>query len=454
MPSTTPESAVFRAWQQCLGKRTGMLTESGEPVRVIYPGRLNRERGADLLDAVLATGQGTKKGDIEIHFKSSNWEAHHHHRDPAYNRVILHVVMQRDTEITTRLENGERVPILCLERYRAGLASPKDPVLSPGEAGLPCQQTLRFRPAGVITGFLESAGRERFLNRAEAIDGNLSEIEAGQVLYREIMTALGYARNKLPFRELADRVPLRSLEALMGEDGEENGLVRQQARLIGTAGLLPSQRAGYPRGDRMPPDGWVEKLEQAWKSLPPAAVMKDSDWQFSPIRPGNSPLRRLAAMSYLVQRFQPKGMLHSVDEKLAEAKPEQSCRELESLFLVVTGDYWARHFDFGRLTGKAAPALLGGGRAADITVNAVLPFAFARGKRHRTETARKALDIYLGYPRLAENKLERHMKVQLGLSNRQVASTTRQQGLLHLYKTMCSQGKCRSCPLGKSGYLH
>ncbi len=70
-----------------------MTTEDGEPVRVIYPGRINHNRGADLLDAVITTGRDVRKGDIEIHVKSSSWQAHRHHRDPAYNRVILHVVM-------------------------------------------------------------------------------------------------------------------------------------------------------------------------------------------------------------------------------------------------------------------------------------------------------------------------------------------------------------------------
>lgn len=80
-----------------------MRTEDGQPVKVIYPGRPNRDRGADLLDAVIATGREVRKGDIEIHSRSSHWVAHRHHRDAAYNRVILHVVLQRDTVAATRL---------------------------------------------------------------------------------------------------------------------------------------------------------------------------------------------------------------------------------------------------------------------------------------------------------------------------------------------------------------
>jgi hypothetical protein len=38
---------------------------------------------------------------------------------------------------------------------------------------------------------------------------------------------------------------------------------------------------------------------------------------------------------------------------------------------------------------------------------------------------------------------------QLGITRYLVNSAQRQQGLLHIYKTLCSQGKCDSCPLGK-----
>jgi len=88
-----PESLIVSIWQSQLLERTDLTTEDGEPIRVIYPGRLNDGQGADLLDAVVATRRGLSRGDIEVHVKSSGWQAHHHHQNPIYNRLILHVVM-------------------------------------------------------------------------------------------------------------------------------------------------------------------------------------------------------------------------------------------------------------------------------------------------------------------------------------------------------------------------
>jgi len=88
-----PESQIVKIWQHQLLDRAELVTEDGEPIEIIYPGRLNDDQGADFRDAVIATSRGLIKGDIELHVKSSGWQAHQHHRDPVYNRVILHVVM-------------------------------------------------------------------------------------------------------------------------------------------------------------------------------------------------------------------------------------------------------------------------------------------------------------------------------------------------------------------------
>ncbi len=87
------ERQLVKIWQHQLLDKTELITEGSEPVKVIYPGRINDDQGADFRDAVIATSQGLVKGDIELHVKSSDWRVHHHHQNPAYNRVILHVVM-------------------------------------------------------------------------------------------------------------------------------------------------------------------------------------------------------------------------------------------------------------------------------------------------------------------------------------------------------------------------
>ena len=85
------EEQIALGWQRLLGKK--LTTEESEQLKVIYPGRVNGDNGPDFRDAVIIVNESNLvKGDVEIHVKSSDWYSHGHHRDPEYNRVILHVV--------------------------------------------------------------------------------------------------------------------------------------------------------------------------------------------------------------------------------------------------------------------------------------------------------------------------------------------------------------------------
>jgi len=287
------------------------------------------------------------------------------------------------------------------------------------------------------------------LAKATKFQADLAQMEASQPLYQGIMGALGYSRNKLPFLELARRLPLRILESIVqGKMPDEERLV-QQALLLGTAGLLPSQRQGRDQENKL--GKWVNELERLWASSCHTVPMSPNDWYLFKVRPNNSPVRRIAAMSYLILRYKEKGIFEEVVNMVREASVSKDHHCLEKKFVVTTNDYWASHLDFGSGSRLKTPILLGASRAADIIVNVILPFTFAWGKLNsQPELGEKALDLYRHYPKLAINTVERHMREQLGLGSFLVNSARRQQGLIHIYNTLCTQGRCSSCPLSKA----
>ncbi|MBA7644619.1 hypothetical protein ES703_52363 [subsurface metagenome] len=219
---------------------------------------------------------------------------------------------------------------------------------------------------------------------------------------------------------------------------------------MGTAGLLPFQRPDWHPGNELD-DRWIDTLERLWISSCHAEAMSCGDWHLFKVRPNNFPIRRIVAMSYLILRYKGKGMLGEVVDVVREVAISKSHCRLEEGLIVTTNDYWASHFDFGSGYRIKAPTLLGSRRAADIVVNVILPFAYAWGRvNSHPELETKAFDLYCSYPRLAVNAVERHMRNQLGLGSRLVNSARRQQGLIHIYKTLCTQGRCGSCPLTQS----
>ena len=449
--NNVPESQVIKIWQHLLLDRTELITEGGEPIKIIYPGRINDDRGADFRDAVIATSRGLITGDIEVHVKSSGWRVHRHHHDPVYDQVVLHVVMWNDTEAATNLHNGESIPTVALQKYIKRPISPSSngvyPLTTPR---MPCVKAADSLTTSIVAEFLDTAGRERFLAKAARFQADLAQMEASQCLYQGIMGALGYSKNKTPFIELARRLPLQALESItQGKISDEESLARQQALLIGTAGLLPSQRPNWRQEDKE--DKWIDKLEGLWASSRQTEEMSANAWHLFKVRPNNFPVRRLVAMSYLVHRYRQKGIFEAVVNMINEVGVGNGHQRLERGLVVTTNGYWASHFDFGFSRRLKTPTLLGVRRAADIAVNVLLPFALAWGRANSLPVLeKKALDLYCRYPRLVVNTVERHMKNQLGLDSRLVNSAQRQQGLIHIYNSLCTQGRCDSCPLGKA----
>ena len=98
----------------------------------------------------------------------------------------------------------------------------------------------------------------------------------------------------------------------------------------------------------------------------------------------------------------------------------------------------------------AEGTLIGQGRAKEMVVNVLLPFSFAWGVRTSQAGLKDhAIELYRNYPQLEENQVTRRMRRQLfcqgGLGV--VNSAQRQQGLIHLYRIFCLEGKCHGCPL-------
>ncbi len=450
MINNLPESQVIKIWQCQLLDRTELTTEGGEPIEIIYPGRINDDQGADFRDAVIATRGKLIKGDIEVHVKSSGWQAHQHHRDPVYNRVILHVVMWPDTEMAANLQNGENIPTLALHKYiKSPISQWAGGEYHLASLGMPCSGAAERLTAGIMAEFLDNAGEARFLAKAAWFQSDLAQTGASQSLYQGIMGALGYSKNKLPMLKLAHRLPLQILESItQGKISNEECLAQQQARLLGTAGLLPSQ---CPNWHCENDDKWIDKLERLWASSHLTEAMSRGAWHLFKVRPNNSPVRRIVAMSYLILRYRQKGILKEIINMVNEVHVNKGHRRLEKGLQVTANGYWASHFDFGSGNRLRNPTLVGSRRAADIIVNVLLPFTLAWGRLNsQPELEKKALDLYRCYPRLTVNTVERHMMNQLGLSSRLVNSAQRQQGLIHIYNTLCTQGRCNSCPLKQS----
>lgn len=280
MKTVINERLVTQAWQNLLSSGCEFQTESGEPLKIVYPGKVSDAPGSDFQDAVITVDGHLIKGNIEVHVNSSDWQTHRHHRNSTYNGIILHVVMWHDSPLDTRLENGASIPIIALHRYEN--TDPQPTALRV----VPCSEVAD----NSLLEKLDRAGELRFNEKVAQFQTELNQGEAEQCLYRNIMGALGYARNKAPFLELSERVTYSVLESIAKDNGTDTEkLLRQQALLMGSAGFLPSQIQGD-----IPVDPEITALESYWQASAHGETMSSADWQVFRVRLSNSPVRRIA----------------------------------------------------------------------------------------------------------------------------------------------------------------
>jgi len=340
-------------------------------------------------------------------------------------------VMWHDCNSATLLQSGKSVPVLCLAKTLRHQA-----YLLPYQ--LPCFQILNHVDRQTLGKLLNTAGEERFKQKAMHFQAEIKQEEAGQVLFRGMMRALGYAKNTKPFEDLANRMPLNPIES-------REGLALKQALLLGTAGLLPSQRwqGKFAREKE------VQELEQLWQSAgKKVKTMKEGDWNLSHIYPNNSPVRRIVAQSYLIERYREGKLLAGILQLVKEAPLPSGHRVLENSLIVAGDGYWRDHFDFDVRSKTKISALLGKSKAGEIVVNVILPFAFSWGKlANEAKLTENAIELYRNYPKLAENCITRHMKKQLFLEESFDFNARDQQGLIHVFRNYCREGRCSQCPL-------
>jgi len=115
--------------------------------------------------------------------------------------------------------------------------------------------------------------------------------------------------------------------------------------------------------------------------------------------------------------------------------------------------FWRDRYDLTSGPARLPAGLIGAGRAGELAVNVVLPFAFAWAEtRGDAALAEAAVATFRRWPRTSSYGLLRSLSSALG--SRATGGARRQQGMLHLFRRYCRQGGCAEvrgekgrCPL-------
>lgn len=488
-----PERFLRHIWTHQYVNPDALRTTDNKMVRVLDPGSMNTDAGPDFLDAVIRIGRTTYHGDVEIHRTQTEWLDHRHQNDPRYNKVILHVVLERQpVQPATRVPSGRDIPVLVLSSFLSeSIRTLWLKTILDEDAfhrqRIPCADHNQSVCSDLLEALIRRLALERLELKLRRFDERLKELAQtrlfsvhdardrrsrwhvqgdpddvppphveltqrdlaqralwDQLLYEGISECAGYSKNQDPFIRLSRAVTLSTIQSMKIEKNGEALL----ALLLGAAGLLPKLREVHDGESR----GFVRVLANEWKICKKSyrsVVLHRADWQFFPTRPGNFPPLRIAAVAAIARTILCDDLFRKIIEVLKN--PGDSSGRLQSirgLLSVEPHPFWIHHYQFDHPTSNRIRPL-GTDRTDVIIANSIIPLSLLYARTFRDRRVREgALHLFQSMPSATDNSITRLMQRQLLKERISLATVSAQQGVIQLYKFYCREERCAECEVG------
>lgn len=409
-------------WEYRLWNPAQMTTNDGRRVRVIDPGRRNDDAGPDFFNAKIEIDGCIWAGNVEIHYRASDWKRHGHDHDKAYDSVILHVVDKDDAPVFR--SNGERIPQMVMhcppgfvERYAE---------LTNTLTELPCRQVIASMSALETADWIQSLGFERLQAKSLRIRQLLEKYRGSweDVCYVTLARNIGFGTNNDAFELLAKSLPLNLLHK------HADSLLQLEALFFGQAGQLDETESRN--------DPYRSRLSNEYRFLKAKFSLRQPQglvWKSFRMRPQNFPWRRIALLAHLVHG----GFRLMTD--LLEADGDEN--RLRNLFDIQLTGYWQTHYSFGHASPEATVAL--SKNSVDIIlINTVAPLYYTYGDvTDNYGLAERAVTL-LERLKPERNRITEHLS-GAGLK---IDSAFASQAAIQLNNEHCLPRKCLFCRAG------
>ncbi len=396
-------------------------TTTGQTINFTQVGQHNHFAGPDFTNAIIAIDGQTWAGNVEIHIKSSDWYAHNHEKDPAYDNVILHVVWEHDIEIYRK--DNSVIPTLVLKELVTdeALARYYNLFSNIQKKWINCEKDLNEVPAIIQNNWLERLYFERLENKTEPIKLLIKELKYDweAALFAVLMRSFGTKINGASFYSIARHIDFTIIRKVAQEP------FQLEALLLGLGGLLPEDTT----------DSYVLQLQGEYDYLKKKFKINSNGIlpvQFFKLRPDNFPTIRLSQVSQLY--FKEKQLF----QKLMFGTLSEIYETLNSSASV----YWDTHFSFGA-TQKARKKKLSKSFIDLIIINTIIPLRFLYGKHRGADVDDEILSM-IQHIKPEFNSIVK--KFNLIRDKAQNAQET--QSLLELKSQYCDLHKCLQCANG------
>ena len=421
-----PEKFLHHLWKYRLFSEDKLFTHSGEKVKVVHTGQHNRDAGPDFQNARLKIGTTTWVGNVEIHIQSSDWYHHGHHKDRAYDNVVLQVVLNHNQ--TVRRTNREIIPTAELV-FDHNLFLHYNQLLK-NESWVPCENELPAVDRSIVDFWLSRLTIERLEEKTQEIEEYLENNHNNweTAFYVKMARNFGFKVNSGPFELLARSLPLRHIIR------HRDNLFQLEALLFGQAGFLDQKRLDDPYHMQLFDEYTYLKRKYNLKPLGKHL------WRYARLRPVNFPTVRIAQFGAL---------MHRTDRLFSHLLEKNRLKEMWQLLKATPSQYWNTHYAFHK-TSPYKVKSIGTDAFQNLIINTVVPFLFVYGKhQNKPQYREKALDLLLELPPEKNSVID-------NWKNRgvEVPNAYHSQALLQLKTKYCIKHRCLDCGIGNYILAH
>ena len=413
------ERLLHYVWKYRLYAEASLVTTEGIPLLVLDPGLQNQNAGPDFFNAKIKIGDTLWAGNVEIHEKASDWFAHHHDTDKAYDSTILHVVENSDT-VVHRM-NGELIPQLILQVPEAVCDNMK--WLLERDTSVACLSCMGKIEQVHISAWMDALLTERLERKTNDIERLLTQYKDdwNEVFYILLTRSFGFGINSDAFEWLAKSLPLKYIRK------QRSSSSQIEAMLFGQAGML-SEELSCP---------YYRLLQREYAFFRHKYDLKPLDamlFKNLRTRPSNFPHLKLAQLAAIWCRY---------DTLFSMILSATSSGMIKSYFRILPSEYWKTHYQFNSKSPEKEKRF--GESALNILlINTVVPLLFAYGKRKKLpEYCQRAITLLESIPPEHNHIVSMFVRAGIPVYN---ASDT--QALIQLKREYCEKRKCLYCRIG------
>lgn len=218
-PFSFHEKLLQKIWLRGDFAKTAVMTTDGRRVSIVRPGKWNLLGGPDFRGARLRIGEGPEiTGDVELHLRASDWEAHAHASDRAYDGVVLHVVLfPPGAGHVTRGAGGREIPVVALlpllyhdlEEFAAEEAVEQ----LAGRTAARIPDELAALGEAELNALLQAHAAARWKQKVHFAAVRVTRLGWDAACHYAALEILGYRFNRAPMLHVATRWPLAEWES-------------------------------------------------------------------------------------------------------------------------------------------------------------------------------------------------------------------------------------------------